>query len=59
MPKEFYKLSIEEQEKILIQKKEKIHKEEDAVRKMLGTIRGGNKILEPTDIDAKDNFKTK
>jgi hypothetical protein len=38
---------------------QELHNEEDAVRKMLATIRGGIKIIEPKEIDRPDEFTLK
>ena len=59
LPKNFYKLSLSEQETVLVKRIEEIHKEEDEIRKMLGSIRGGYKIIEPKEIDRPDEFNLK
>ena len=56
LPKNFYKMSLKEQEEILIKKMANIYAEEDIIRKMLATIRGGYKIIEPKEIDRPDEF---
>jgi hypothetical protein len=56
LPKNFYKMSLQEQESILIKKIQDLHDEEDTVRKMLATIRGGYKIIEPREIDRPDEL---
>jgi len=56
LPKNFYKMSLQEQEAILIKKIQDLHNEEDDVRKMLATIRGGYKIIEPREIDRPDEL---
>lgn len=43
----FYKLTTIEQEIILIKKMEELQRNEDSIKKLLGTIRGGGKIQEP------------
>ena len=49
-------MSLQEQEVILIKKIQELHIEEDDVRKMLATIRGGYKIIEPREIDRPDEL---
>jgi hypothetical protein len=56
LPKNFYKMSLKEQEEILIKKMGELYSEEDIIRKMLATIRGGYKILEPREIDRPDEL---
>lgn len=56
LPKNFYKMSLQEQESILIKKLQDLHNEEIDVRKMLATIRGGYKIIEPKEIDRPDEL---
>lgn len=56
LPKNFYKTSLQEQESILIKKIQELHDEEDSIRKMLATIRGGYKIIEPREIDRPDEL---
>ncbi len=56
VPKNFYKMSLQEQESILIKKLQDLHNEEVDVRKMLATIRGGYKIIEPKEIDRPDEL---
>jgi hypothetical protein len=56
LPKNFYKMSLKEQEEILIKKIAELYVEEDIVRKMLATIRGGYKIIEPREIDRPDEL---
>jgi hypothetical protein len=56
LPKNFYKMSLQEQEAMLIKKIQELHNEEDDVRKMLATIRGGYKIIEPREIDRPDEL---
>ena len=49
-------MSLKEQEEILIKKMGELYSEEDIIRKMLATIRGGYKILEPREIDRPDEL---
>jgi hypothetical protein len=56
VPKNFYKMSLQEQESVLIKKIQNLHNEEDEIRKMLATIRGGYKIIEPKEIDRPDEL---
>jgi len=56
LPKHFYKMTLKEQEVILIKKIESLHNEEDIVRKMLAAVRGGSKIIESKEIDRPDEF---
>jgi len=56
LPKNFYKMSLKEQEEILIKKMSNLYAEEDIIRKMLATIRGGYKIIEPREIDRPDEL---
>jgi len=56
LPKNFYKMSLQEQEVILIKKIQDLHDEEDNIRKMLAKIRGGYKIIEPKEIDRPDEL---
>ena len=49
-------MSLQEQEAMLIKKIQELHNEEDDVRKMLATIRGGYKIIEPREIDRPDEL---
>jgi hypothetical protein len=56
LPKNFYKMTLKEQEVLLIKKIESLHNEEDIVRKMLAAVRGGSKIIESKEIDRPDEF---
>jgi hypothetical protein len=56
LPKNFYKMSLKEQEEILIKKIAELYAEEDIVRKMMATVRGGYKIIEPREIDRPDEL---
>jgi hypothetical protein len=56
LPKNFYKMSLKEQEEILIKRMSNLYAEEDIIRKMLATIRGGYKIIEPREIDRPDEL---
>jgi hypothetical protein len=56
LPKNFYKMTLKEQEVLLITKIESLHNEEDIVRKMLAAVRGGSKIIESKEIDRPDEF---
>lgn len=56
LPKNFYKMSLKEQEEILIKKIAQLYAEEDVVRKMMATVRGGYKIIEPREIDRPDEL---
>jgi hypothetical protein len=56
LPKNFYKMTLKEQEEILIKKIAQLYAEEDIVRKMMATVRGGYKIIEPRDIDRPDEL---
>jgi hypothetical protein len=56
LPKNFYKMSLKEQEEILIKRMAHLYAEEDIIRKMLATIRGGYKIIEPREIDRPDEL---
>ena len=57
--KNFYKMSLKEQEEILIKRMSNLYAEEDIIRKMLATIRGGYKIIEPREIDRPDELVLK
>jgi hypothetical protein len=59
LPKNFYKMSLKEQEEILIKRMSNLYAEEDIIRKMLATIRGGYKIIEPREIDRPDELVLK
>ena len=59
LPKNFYKMTLSEQESVLIKKIEELHQQEDVIRRMLGTIRGGYKIIEPKEIDRPDEYNLK
>jgi len=52
--KSFNKMSLAEQESYLVNKIYELHALEDAYRKMLGKIRGGNKQSLPEDDDRPD-----
>jgi len=56
LPKNFYKMSLSEQEIFLVKRITEIYVEEDSIRKMLAKIRGGYKIIEPKEIDRPDEF---
>jgi hypothetical protein len=56
LPKNFYKMSLSEQEMFLIKKMQELYAQEDILRKMMATIRGGYKIIEPKEIDRPDEF---
>jgi hypothetical protein len=49
-------MSLKEQEEILIKRMANLYAEEDIIRKMLATIRGGYKIIEPREIDRPDEL---
>ena len=51
MPKTFAKMSLKDQEAYLVKKLSELYSEEDAVKKMLGKVRGGQRIIiaEPED----------
>lgn len=49
-------MSLKEQEEILIKKIAQLYAEEDVVRKMMATVRGGYKIIEPREIDRPDEL---
>jgi hypothetical protein len=49
-------MSLKEQEEILIKKLAELYEEEDLVRKMMATVRGGYKIIEPREIDRPDEL---
>ena len=60
MPKNWNKMSLREQEQWLSNKLEQLHKEEDSIRKMLATVRGGQAIKiesdpRPDEIAMKEN----
>jgi hypothetical protein len=52
--KSFNKMSLSEQETYLVNKIYELHSLEDAYRKMLGKIRGGNKQVLPEEDDRPD-----
>jgi hypothetical protein len=56
LPKNFYKMTLKEQEEILIKKIAQLYAEEDIVRKMMATVRGGYKIIESREIDRPDEL---
>lgn len=45
LPRNFGKLSAKEQEDLLTKKLLQVHEEETEIRRMLGRVRGGNKIV--------------
>ena len=49
-------MSLSEQEMFLIKKMQELYAQEDILRKMMATIRGGYKIIEPKEIDRPDEF---
>ena len=56
LPKNFYKMSLSEQETFLIKKMQELYAQEDILRKLMATIRGGYKIIEPREIDRPDEL---
>ena len=56
LPKNFYKMSLSEQEMFLIKKMQELYAQEDILRKLMATIRGGYKIIEPREIDRPDEL---
>jgi hypothetical protein len=52
--KSFNKMSLSEQETYLVNKIYELHSLEDAYRKMLGKIRGGNRQVLPEEDDRPD-----
>ena len=41
IPKKFYKMKIDEQERYLVEKLQEIYKQEDQIKKMLAQVRSG------------------
>lgn len=56
LPKNFYKMSLSEQEIFLIKKMQDLYAEEEALRKLMASVRGGYKIIEPREIDRPDEL---
>ena len=56
LPKNFYKMSLSEQEIFLIKKIQDLYAEEEALRKLMASVRGGYKIIEPREIDRPDEL---
>lgn len=56
LPKNFYKMSLSEQEIFLIKKMQDLYEEEEALRKLMASVRGGYKIIEPREIDRPDEL---
>jgi hypothetical protein len=59
LPKSFYKLSLQEQERYLVDMKSKMDADYSEMMRMLATVRGGYKYEASTEVDRPDLLSLK
>lgn len=59
LSKKFNKMSLQEQEAYLVKELQEMYIAEDAIKKMLGKVRGGNKVNIQTEPDRPDEILLK
>jgi hypothetical protein len=59
LSKKFNKMSLQEQEAYLVKELQDMYIAEDAIKKMLGKVRGGNKVNIQTEPDRPDEILLK
>jgi len=59
LSKKFNKMSLQEQEAYLVRELQEMYIAEDAIKKMLGKVRGGNKVNIQTEPDRPDEILLK
>jgi hypothetical protein len=59
LSKKFNKMSLQEQEAYLVKELQEMYKAEDEIKKMLGRVRGGQKINIQTEPDRPDEILLK
>ena len=57
--KKFNKMSLQEQEAYLVKELQEMYIQEDAIKKMLGKVRGGQKVNIQTEPDRPDEILLK
>jgi hypothetical protein len=59
LSKKFNKMSLQEQEAYLVKELQDMYIQEDAIKKMLGKVRGGQKVNIQTEPDRPDEILLK
>lgn len=59
LSKKFNKMSLQEQEAYLVRELQEMYRAEDAIKKMLGKVRSGNKVNIQTEPDRPDEILLK
>jgi hypothetical protein len=59
LSKKFNKMSLQEQEAYLVKELQEMYIQEDAIKKMLGKVRGGQKVNIQTEPDRPDEILLK
>jgi hypothetical protein len=59
IPKSLNKMSLLEQEAFLVKKLQELYSTEDNIKRMLGKVRGGNKVNIQTEPDRPDEILLK
>jgi hypothetical protein len=59
LSKKFNKMSLQEQEAYLVRELQEMYIAEDAIKKMLGKVRGGHKVNIQTEPDRPDEILLK
>jgi len=59
LSKKFNKMSLQEQEAYLVRELQEMYIAEDAIKKMLGKVRGGQKVNIQTEPDRPDEILLK
>jgi hypothetical protein len=59
LSKKFNKMSLQEQEVYLVKELQEMYRAEDAIKKMLGKVRSGNKVNIQTEPDRPDEILLK
>ena len=57
--KKFNKMSLQEQEAYLVKELQEMYRAEDSIKKMLGKVRGGQKVNIQTEPDRPDEILLK
>jgi hypothetical protein len=59
LSKKFNKMSLQEQEAYLVKELQEMYRTEDAIKKLLGKVRGGQKVNIQTEPDRPDEILLK
>jgi len=59
LSKKFNKMSLQEQEAYLVRELQETYRTEDAIKKLLGKVRSGNKVNIQTEPDRPDEILLK